>query len=112
MSFPAHTHTHARSAAHTVAHADSGDVVHSIEVLHPESPERNTERRPVVLLHGYGAALGIFWRNLDALSRHDELRVFAVDWLGMVRAWSPRSAFDIASGGALTLAAAGPLFAP
>jgi cardiolipin-specific phospholipase len=43
---------------------------------------------PAVLLHGYGAGLGFFFRNFPALARWAGLRgtsVYAVDWLGMGR---------------------------
>ena len=43
---------------------------------------------PAVILHGYGAGLGFFFRNLPALGEWAGSRgtsVFAVDWLGMGR---------------------------
>ncbi|KAF8505554.1 alpha/beta-hydrolase [Russula emetica] len=43
---------------------------------------------PAVLLHGYGAGLGFFFRNFPALARWAGMRgtsVYAVDWLGMGR---------------------------
>lgn len=40
--------------------------------------------RNVVLLHGFGAGLGIFFRNLREISRMEGVnRVFVLDWLGM-----------------------------
>jgi len=43
---------------------------------------------PAVLLHGYGAGLGFFFRNFPALARWAGMRgtsVYALDWLGMGR---------------------------
>jgi hypothetical protein len=35
---------------------------------------------PMVLMHGYGAGLGFYYRNMDFLARN--FNVHAVDWLG------------------------------
>lgn len=43
---------------------------------------------PAVVLHGYGAGLGFFFRNFPALAQwagHRGTDIFAVDWLGMGR---------------------------
>lgn len=51
---------------------------------------------PAVILHGYGAGLGFFFRNLPALAQwagHRGTDVFGVDWLGMGR--SARVPFTI-----------------
>ncbi|KIL68291.1 hypothetical protein M378DRAFT_158821 [Amanita muscaria Koide BX008] len=43
---------------------------------------------PALLLHGYGAGLGFFFRNLGPLAQWADQRgsaVYAVDWLGMGR---------------------------
>ncbi|KAF9221944.1 alpha/beta-hydrolase [Gyrodon lividus] len=53
---------------------------------------------PAVLLHGYGAGLGFFFRNFPALAKWAGNRgtdVYAVDWLGMGR--SARVPFRIKS---------------
>jgi cardiolipin-specific phospholipase len=53
---------------------------------------------PAVLLHGYGAGLGFFFRNFPALAKWAGSRgtdVYAVDWLGMGR--SARVPFRIKS---------------
>lgn len=42
-------------------------------------------RQTIVLTHGFGAALGFWFRNLHALSGVKGLRVYAIDWLGMGR---------------------------
>lgn len=51
---------------------------------------------PTVLLHGYGAGLGFYFRNLPALAKWAGKRgasVYAIDWLGMGR--SARVPFSI-----------------
>lgn len=48
----------------------------------------NSAPPPAVVLHGYGAGLGFFFRNFPALGEWAGSRgssVFAVDWLGMGR---------------------------
>lgn len=47
----------------------------------------------LVMLHGYGAGLGFFYRNYEALSRAQGWKVYALDLLGMGR--SSRPAFKI-----------------
>lgn len=47
----------------------------------------------LVMLHGYGAGLGFFYRNFESLSRAEGWKVFALDLLGMGR--SSRPAFKI-----------------
>lgn len=47
----------------------------------------------LVMLHGYGAGLGFFYRNFEAISRAEGWKVFALDLLGMGR--SSRPAFKI-----------------
>jgi cardiolipin-specific phospholipase len=47
----------------------------------------------LVMLHGYGAGLGFFYRNFESLSRAEGWKVYALDLLGMGR--SSRPAFKI-----------------
>lgn len=47
----------------------------------------------LVMLHGYGAGLGFFYRNFEGLSRAQGWKVYALDLLGMGR--SSRSTFKI-----------------
>jgi cardiolipin-specific phospholipase len=49
----------------------------------------------LVMLHGYGAGLGFFYRNFESLSRAPGWKVYALDLLGMGR--SSRPAFKIAA---------------
>ncbi|KAF2472726.1 alpha/beta-hydrolase [Lindgomyces ingoldianus] len=43
----------------------------------------------LVMLHGYGAGLGFFYRNFEALSRATGWKIFALDLLGMGRSSRP-----------------------
>lgn len=49
----------------------------------------------LVMLHGYGAGLGFFYRNYEALSRVPGFRLFSLDMLGMGN--SSRPNFRVAS---------------
>ena len=43
-----------------------------------------SDRRNIVMWHGFGAGLGVFFRNVGELSRGvPNARVYALDWLGM-----------------------------
>ncbi|PVI01165.1 alpha/beta-hydrolase, partial [Periconia macrospinosa] len=63
--------------------------------LNEFSVERTGEevQDTLVMLHGYGAGLGFFYRNFEALSRTEGWKVYALDLLGMGR--SSRPAFKI-----------------
>ena len=43
----------------------------------------------LVMLHGYGAGLGFFYKNFDALSRLPHWKLYALDLLGMGRSSRP-----------------------
>lgn len=49
-----------------------------------ETPENN-----LVILHGYGAGLGFFYKNFEGLSRSKEWKLYALDLLGMGRSSRP-----------------------
>lgn len=90
---------------------DSGPVVATSNHVHlnspknyintlsivPATPQPNTVTpTPTVLLHGYGAGIGFYFRNLPALASWAGRRggsVYAIDWLGMGR--SARVPFSI-----------------
>ena len=46
-------------------------------------------RNNLVLLHGYGAGLGLFYKNFEALSRRPRWKLCALDLLGMGRSSRP-----------------------
>ena len=55
--------------------------------IQPTSPQ-HAAPPPAVLLHGYGAGLGFFYKNIPTLAQWAGRRgssVFALDWLGMGR---------------------------
>lgn len=55
------------------------------------SVERTGEQvdQNLVIVHGYGAGLGFFYKNFDALSRPKGWRLYALDMLGMGRSSRP-----------------------
>lgn len=59
--------------------------------LNEFSVEREGEavEENLVLLHGYGAGLGFFYKNFEGLSRVKGLRLYALDMLGMGRSSRP-----------------------
>lgn len=51
----------------------------------------NSDRSVVVMVNGLGAALGVFYQNIEPLSRMiPNSRIFAIDWLGTGRSGRPR----------------------
>jgi len=40
---------------------------------------------PVVMGHGWGSGLGLFYRNFDAVASIPGVRLYAIDWIGMGR---------------------------
>lgn len=53
-----------------------------------ERIDEDTEQN-LVMLHGYGAGLGFFYKNFEALSRAPGWKVYALDLLGMGRSSRP-----------------------
>ncbi|KAF8639629.1 hypothetical protein AX17_000894 [Amanita inopinata Kibby_2008] len=70
---------------------------HYLNTLHIESTNPSPRAPPpAILLHGYGAGLGFFFRNLHPLAQwagQYGSAVYAVDWLGMGR--SARVPFSV-----------------
>lgn len=56
---------------------------------------KSENRGNIVILHGYGAGLGLFFRNFDGLTQKliDRFDIYALDWLGM--GLSSRPAFKV-----------------
>ncbi|KAI5207266.1 alpha/beta-hydrolase [Aureobasidium subglaciale] len=57
-----------------------------------EHAEQDTKHN-LVMLHGYGAGLGLFYKNFEPFSRSKNWKLYALDLLGMGR--SGRPDFDI-----------------
>ena len=59
--------------------------------LNEFSVERTDEEadQNLVLIHGYGAGLGFFYKNFEALSRPTGFKLYALDLLGMGRSSRP-----------------------
>jgi cardiolipin-specific phospholipase len=72
---------------------------HALNTLAFLPANKSTSENPVpVILHGYGAGLGFFYRNFPSLGSwvaQSNTPLYAVDWLGMGR--STRPAFRIKS---------------
>ncbi|KAI8139653.1 Alpha/Beta hydrolase protein [Fennellomyces sp. T-0311] len=51
---------------------------------------KNNQTRSLVVCHGYGAGLGFFYRNFQALAQIPNMQLFAIDWLGMGRSSRPK----------------------
>ncbi|WVQ79494.1 hypothetical protein IAT38_001593 [Cryptococcus sp. DSM 104549] len=59
------------------------DYINTLEISRPEFQDR---KEAVVVLHGYAAALGFFFRNWESIatsSASTSRRTFFLDWLGM-----------------------------
>ncbi|CAK9781366.1 alpha/beta-hydrolase [Cutaneotrichosporon oleaginosum] len=75
-------HKHARSLH--CHHAEG--LTDYINTLEFSSPATKDSKEAVVVVHGYAAALGFFFRNWDAVARAADAtgrRTFFLDWLGM-----------------------------
>lgn len=62
----------------------------TINTLHIYNPKakRSDKRSPLVLLHGFGAGIGFWLLNLDALAEQHE-HIYAIDMLGCGRSSRP-----------------------
>ncbi|OCF37260.1 cardiolipin-specific phospholipase [Kwoniella heveanensis BCC8398] len=82
----ASTSTHVKKH-HCKHHKDKdGKLVDYINTLEVTSPENKQSKEAVVVLHGYAAALGFFFRNWESISVSSAAtgrRTFFLDWLGM-----------------------------
>jgi len=69
--------------------AGKARALNEFSVVRPEESVDNN----LVMLHGYGAGLGFFYKNFEGLSRRPNWKLYALDLLGMGR--SSRPAFKI-----------------
>jgi cardiolipin-specific phospholipase len=70
--------------------------INTVSITPTNPPSGSVTPNPTVLLHGYGAGLGFYYRNLPALANWVARRsgsLYAIDWLGMGR--SARVPFSI-----------------
>ncbi|KAH3668518.1 hypothetical protein OGAPHI_002272 [Ogataea philodendri] len=58
-----------------------GNYIHEFFIENTQKPADNRQL-DVVLVHGYGAALGFFYKNFDALTNVPGIRLHALDLLG------------------------------
>ncbi|KAM0712230.1 hypothetical protein Q7P37_011324 [Cladosporium fusiforme] len=69
--------------------AGKSRALNEFSVVRPEESVDNN----LVMLHGYGAGLGFFYKNFEGLSRLPNWKLYALDMLGMGR--SSRPSFKI-----------------
>ncbi|KAK8849446.1 hypothetical protein IAR55_004779 [Kwoniella newhampshirensis] len=65
---------------------DDGKLVDYINTLEISASENKNSKEAVVVLHGYAAALGFFFRNWESIAQSTAAtgrRTFFLDWLGM-----------------------------
>ena len=72
-------------------HSDLVKLSGKNRALNEFSVERLDEKsdQTLVMLHGYGAGLGFFYKNFEGLSRVQGWKVYALDLLGMGRSSRP-----------------------
>mmetsp|Transcript_1705 Transcript_1705/g.2390 ORF Transcript_1705/g.2390 Transcript_1705/m.2390 type:complete len:456 (+) Transcript_1705:85-1452(+) len=62
--------------------AGNPKVINTVE-FEPTPSKDGKAVVPVVLTHGYGSGVGLFFRNLDAIAQIPGVKLYAIDWLGM-----------------------------
>lgn len=65
--------------------AGKNRALNEFSVVRPQETPDNS----LVMLHGYGAGLGFFYKNFEALSRLPQWKLYALDMLGMGRSSRP-----------------------
>ncbi|KAF2722924.1 alpha/beta hydrolase [Polychaeton citri CBS 116435] len=72
-------------------HSEMVQLTGKNRALNEFSVERlgETTENNLVMLHGYGAGLGFFYKNFEALSRLPNWKLYALDLLGMGRSTRP-----------------------
>jgi cardiolipin-specific phospholipase len=69
-----------RSARVNLVHLSGKNrAINELEITREGEPVERT----LVMLHGYGAGLGLFYRNFDGLTKVPGTKVYALDLLGM-----------------------------
>jgi len=61
---------------------EEGNFIHEFYVENTLPPEEGKEPIEIVLIHGYGAALGFFYRNIEGLTSIPGTKLHAIDLLG------------------------------
>ncbi|KAK1923840.1 Alpha/Beta hydrolase protein [Papiliotrema laurentii] len=65
---------------------NQGKLVDYINTMEISSPDNEKSKEAVVVLHGYAAAMGFFFRNWESIAQtgsESGRRTFFLDWLGM-----------------------------
>ncbi|KAJ1651101.1 hypothetical protein IWQ61_008252 [Dispira simplex] len=78
------TPTTASGCAARVGSVDIGDgrFIRTLRVDQPTA-EKNQALPPLVMTHGFGTGLGIFYRNYAPLAQSTGRQIYGLDWLGM-----------------------------
>ncbi|EWC43385.1 hypothetical protein DRE_07712 [Drechslerella stenobrocha 248] len=74
-------------ASSEVRLSDPKNFLNEFSVTRPTAASADPHN--LVILHGYGAGLGFFYKNFDALSRRSGWSMYALDLLGMGRSSRP-----------------------
>lgn len=77
-----------RRARNVQVDVGNGNWLNEFEIERTVASEETTN--DLVVVHGYGAGLGFFYQNFDALSSVPGWRVHALDWLGYGRSARPK----------------------
>lgn len=77
---------------HDVRHVSIGDCVGSDNQIWTLSANTENKNTPIVLIHGFAAALGFWLQNLDAIAEHHP--VYAIDLLGFGKSSRPNFSKD------------------
>lgn len=94
-SEPVRTHSSSDPYGPRTWHSNMVELSGKNRAINEFSVERTDEaiEENLVMLHGYGAGLGFFYKNFEGLSRVPGWKVYALDMLGMGR--STRPAFKV-----------------
>eukprot|EP00160_Parvularia_atlantis_P018811 Unigene7118_Nuclearia_a/m.21826 Unigene7118_Nuclearia_a/g.21826 ORF Unigene7118_Nuclearia_a/g.21826 Unigene7118_Nuclearia_a/m.21826 type:complete len:437 (-) Unigene7118_Nuclearia_a:62-1372(-) len=71
----------------------AGSFINTVELGSHATATPDSPARTVVLCHGFGAGLGHWYRQLDALAAVPGLKTYAIDWLGFGRSSRPSFLF-------------------